>query len=248
MSIFAPKMANDYFEFRQFLVRQSRCAMKVGTDGTLLGAWAEMADSDRGDSPCRILDIGTGTGLMALMMAQRFPEAQVTAIDIDSEAVAQAADNVRQSPFAARINVLQADVCLFDDPEGFDLIVCNPPFFADALVCPDEQRATARHTISLSYSQLIDAVWRLLKPSGTFSVVVPTDCLSRLESAARLKGFFLSRRCSVKTTPKKSPKRQLIEYRKISVSEFVISEDVLETSPGVRSPWYHQLTKDFYLH
>lgn len=248
MSIFAPKMANDYFEFRQFLVRQSRCAMKVGTDGTLLGAWAGMADFDRGDAPLRILDIGTGTGLMALMMAQRFPKAQITAIDIDPEAVAQATQNSMESPFFAHITVLQTDVCQYADTDGFDIIVCNPPFFADSLVCPDEQRATARHTVNLSYEQLVDAVFRLLKPSGTFSVVIPTDCLSRLESAARLKGFFLSRRCSVKTTPKKFQKRQLIEYRKQSVTEVDISEEVLETSPGMRSPWYHQLTKDFYLH
>ena len=138
-------MSNDYFQFRQFRIRQQRCAMKVGTDGTLLGAWAQMLMA-RG----RILDIGTGTGLIALMMAQRFPDASVVGIDIDSEAVAQAQENVEESPFAQRITIRQADVLQFDDEGKFDAIVCNPPYFVNALTCPDQQRTTARKAIHMS--------------------------------------------------------------------------------------------------
>ena len=235
-------MANGYFQFKQFTVHQQHCAMKVGTDGTLLGAWA-LASA----GPCRVLDVGTGTGLIALMMAQRYPEAQVIAIDIDEKAVFQAQENVSASPFADRIQVLEADVQAFADSEKFDSIVCNPPFFEDSLVCPDPQRTEARHTVSLGYRQLMDSVFRLLKDDGRFSVIIPADCRSRLESEARLRGFFISRLCSVQTTPKKAPKRYMIEFAKHPVNETDITNGVLESSPQNRSDWYRELTQEFYI-
>ena len=191
-------MANGYFQFKQFTVHQQHCAMKVGTDGTLLGAWA-LASA----GPCRVLDVGTGTGLIALMMAQRYPEAQVIAIDIDEKAV-----------FQAR---------------------------------PDPQRAEARHTVSLGYRQLMESAFRLLKEDGHFSVIIPADCRSRLESEACLRGFFISRLCSVQTTPKKAPKRYMIEFTKQPVSEVITENGILCISPYERSPWYQQLTNEFYI-
>ena len=167
-------MANGYFQFKQFTVHQQHCAMRVGTDGTLLGAWAQASDG-----ACRILDIGTGTGLIALMMAQRYPQAMVTAIDIDDGAVRQAKENVSSSPFADRINVIKADVLTFEDMEKYDSIVCNPPFFEDSLTCPDPQRTEARHTVTLGYRQLMKSAFRLLKDDGRFSVIIPTDCRAR---------------------------------------------------------------------
>lgn len=235
-------MSNDYFQFRQFIVHQQRCAMKVGTDGTLLGAWAA-APSGK----CRILDIGTGTGLIALMMAQRFPESEVIGIDIDPEAVAQARENVRLSPFSERITIEQQDLIKFNDTEGFDVILSNPPYFVDSLECPDDQRTMARHTVSLTYDGLIRQAFRLLKDDGRLSLVIPAESRSLIESAASLSGFFLSRVCMVKTTPRKQPKRQLIEFRKHSVKELIIEEGIIEDSPNVRSAWYQQLTKDFYI-
>ena len=235
-------MSNDYFQFRQFIVHQQRCARKVGTDGTLLGAWA-LAPSGR----CRILDIGTGTGLIALMMAQRFPESSVLGIDIDPEAVAQATENVRLSPFSERINILQEDLMKFDDTECFDAIVSNPPYFVDSLECPDDQRTMARHTVSLTYEGLIRQSFRLLNDDGCLSLVIPSESRPLIESAASLEGFFLSRVCLIKTTPGKQPKRQLIEFRKHSVKELIIEEGIIEDSPNVRSSWYQQLTKDFYI-
>ena len=235
-------MSNDYFQFRQFIVHQQRCAMKVGTDGTLLGAWAA-APSVK----CRILDIGTGTGLIALMMAQRFPESEVIGIDIDPEAVAQARENVRLSPFSERITIDHQDLMKFDDTEGFNVIVSNPPYFVDSLECPDDQRTMARHTVSLTYDGLIRQAFRLLKDDGSLSLVIPAESRSLIESAASLSGFFLSRVCLVKTTPRKQPKRQLIEFRKHSVKELIIEEGIIEDSPNVRSAWYQQLTKEFYI-
>jgi len=235
-------MANGYFQFKQFTVHQQHCAMKVGTDGTLLGAWALASDS-----PCRILDIGTGTGLIALMMAQRYPQAKVTAIDIDDGAVRQAKENVSASPFADRINVIKADVLTFEEEEKYDSIVCNPPFFEDSLTCPDPQRTEARHTVSLGYRQLMEAAFRLLKDDGHFSLIIPSDCRERLESEAHLRGFFLSRVCSIQTTPKKAPKRYMIELSKQPVNEVDTTNGILESSPQVRSDWYRELTKEFYI-
>lgn len=235
-------MSNDYFQFRQFVVHQQRCAMKVGTDGTLLGAWAAAPSGQ-----CRILDIGTGTGLIALMMAQRYPEAEVTGIDIDEDAVAQADENVRLSPFSERVRIYRQDIVNFTDIIGFDAIVSNPPYFVDSLACPDDQRTIARHAVSLTYEQLMHQVYRLLKDEGRFSVVVPSDCRAKIEAAACLEGFFTTRVCLIKTTPRKQPKRQLIEFQKHPVSELDISEGVIEVSPNVRSEWYQQLTKEFYI-
>jgi tRNA1Val (adenine37-N6)-methyltransferase len=235
-------MANGYFQFKQFTVHQQHCAMKVGTDGTLLGAWALASES-----PCRILDIGTGTGLIALMMAQRYPQAKVTAIDIDDGAVRQSKENVSASPFVDRINVIKADVLTFEEEEKYDSIVCNPPFFEDSLTCPDPQRTEARHTVSLGYRQLMEAAFRLLKDDGCFSFIIPSDCRERLESEAHLRGFFLSRVCSIQTTPKKAPKRYMIELSKQPVNEVDTTNGILESSPQVRSDWYRELTKEFYI-
>lgn len=235
-------MSNDYFQFRQFVVHQQRCAMKVGTDGTLLGAWAAAPSGQ-----CRILDIGTGTGLIALMMAQRYPEAEVTGIDIDEDAVTQAVENVSLSPFSERVRIYRQDIVNFTDIIGFDAIVSNPPYFVDSLACPDDQRTIARHAVSLTYEQLMHQVYRLLKDEGRFSVVVPSDCRAKIEAAACLEGFFTTRVCLIKTTPRKQPKRQLIEFQKHPVSELDISEGVIEVSPNVRSEWYQQLTKEFYI-
>ena len=235
-------MANGYFQFKQFTIRQQHCAMKVGTDGTLLGAWAQASVGS-----CRVLDVGTGTGLISLMMAQRYPEAQVIAIDIDEKAVFQAQENVSASHFADRIKVIEADVQTFEDSEKFDSIVCNPPFFEDSLVCPDPQRTEARHTVSLGYRQLMAAAFRLLKDNGRFSVIIPADCRSRLESEAHIRGFFISRLCSVQTTPKKAPKRYMIEFLKHPVNEIDITNGILESSPQIRSDWYRELTQEFYI-
>lgn len=235
-------MANGYFQFKQFTVHQQHCAMKVGTDGTLLGAWALAAEGS-----CRILDIGTGTGLIALMMAQRYPKAQVSAIDIDDGAVRQAKENVSASPFADRINVTKADVLTFEEEERYDSIVCNPPFFEDSLTCPDPQRTEARHTVSLDYRQLMEATFRLLKDDGCFSLIIPFDCRERLESEAHLRGFFISRLCSVQTTPSKAPKRYMIEFTKHPVYEIDTNNGIIESSPQIRSDWYRELTQEFYI-
>ena len=234
-------MSKDSFTFKQFSVHQDRCAMKVGTDGTLLGAWTFAPNAE-----CRILDIGTGTGLIALMMAQRYPRAFITAIDIDSDACAQAKENVNNSPYKDRIEVICCDIRDYES-DMFDVIVSNPPYFNNSLECPDSKRSIARHSVILGYDALINSVRHLLKDNGTFSMIAPTDSVSRIESAAVLSGLFLSRKYNVRTLPDKAPKRCLLEFSKMFPTEIEIRVESIETTPKIKSNWYNNLTKDFYL-
>ena len=236
-------MSNNYFRFKQFSVSQELCAMKVGTDGTLLGAWAQIPDS----SNCTVLDIGTGTGLIALMLAQRYSTAHITAIDINTDAVAQAKRNVELSPFFNRIEVEEGDAVSYRSAQPFDAIVSNPPFFEQSLVSPDPQRTLARHSEALTYSQLVTTAQRLLADEGLFSVIIPAGYRSRLESEAVMAGLFVSRCCAVKTTMRKPCKRLLYEFRKHPAGQVITEEEVLEDPPGARSEWYQKLTKEFYL-
>lgn len=235
-------MSGRGFTFKQFDVQHDRCAMKVGTDGVLLGAWAEGGQ--------RILDIGTGTGLIALMMAQRYGEATITGVDIDHEAAMQARDNVSRTPFANRISIVESPVQnLTADTHGkFDAIVCNPPFFNDSLKNPDQQRAVARHADTLPYRQLFQTVAQLLTADGVFSAVIPSDCLSAFCTEAYMTNLTPSRRCAIRTTQRKQPKRCLIEFRHASCPhEFTSEEQCLQDAFGNRSGWYQQLTSDFYI-
>ena len=155
------------FRFKQFAVEQDDVAMKVGTDGVLLGAWANCEGAKR------ILDIGTGTGVIALQMAQRNAEAQIHAVEIDEAAAKRARANFDNSPWAERLNVEQTAVQEFSPAEKFDLIVSNPPYFVDSLLPPDTKRSTARHTHDLTFEELDNAVARLLAGDGKFALILP---------------------------------------------------------------------------
>ena len=227
------------FTFKQFTIHQDHCAMKVGTDGVLLGAWA----SGKGS---RILDIGTGTGLIALMMAQRFPEAQVTAIDIDANACRQARENIQASPFFDRIRVIETKIQDFEGG-GNDTIVSNPPFFMDSLKNPDTARLTARHTDELSYRDLFTSVKRLLTETGEFSAIIPSDYLERFISESCISGFFVSRRYGIRTVPKKAIKRYLLTFTKRQTERTDFQEVTLMDKDGRRSEWYQNLTDNFYI-
>lgn len=222
------------FQFKRFKIEQALCGMKVGTDGVLLGAWA------RGGS--RVLDVGTGTGIIALMMAQRYPEAQVLGIDIDEGAVRQATQNVGASPFARQISIAQTRVQDLDEAQAgrYDAVVSNPPFFIDALQAPDRQRNMARHAATMTYADLMTAANKLLNDEGELSVIVPFDYRRRMDDEAVFQGFFPSRVCAVKTTAKKPVRRYLLAYRKqpcrCEQTELVIGDEQ-----------YQSLTRDFYL-
>ena len=230
-------MSKDSFSFRQFTVRQERCAMKVGTDGVLLGAWACKKPAE---SPMRILDIGTGTGLIALFLAQRFPNATIEAIDIDDDAVTQAKENFAASPFADRLTSRRAYLQDEDEQERYDLVVCNPPFFVDSLTCPDDKRTMARHAKTLTLAELARKANQLLKTDGTLAVIIPSENKTTMESECIFNGMSLQRLCRVKTKMTKPEKRVMIEFGKHTDT---IYDEVLI----IGDDKYKALTGHFYL-
>lgn len=235
-------MSNNSFTFQKFTIHQDRCAMKVGTDGVLLGAWAHGGK--------RILDIGTGTGLVAIMMAQRFADAHVTAVEIDHNAALQVCNNANCSPFASRIGIVETSIQNFEvyGTQLFDSIVSNPPFFTDSLKNPDSQRATARHADTLPYRDLFTAVKRLLAEDGEFSAIIPSNCLTSFIAEAYLAHLVPIRRLAIRTTPRKQPKRLLVSFGHTSSESNATNEEQCLMNPdGSRSDWYINLTSDFYL-
>ena len=227
------------FRFKQFEIEQDRCAMKVGTDGVLLGAWAKGGR--------RILDIGSGTGLISLMMAQRFPEAEVVGIDMDADACGQARENVMASPFRDRVEI---ECCRLQDFGGagdFDAIVSNPPFFVDSLKNPDSKRTMARHTDSLPFRDLFAGVKRLLSDDGIFSAIVPVEVVEQFVAESCILGFYLIRKCGVKTVERKQPKRFMLSFAKHRISPYEEHVETMMDSQGNRSEWYRKITEEFYL-
>lgn len=240
------------FRFKQFEIEQDRCAMKVGTDGVLLGAWAQGGR--------RILDIGSGTGLISLMMAQRFPEAEVVGIDMDADACGQAKENVMASPFRDRVEIVccrlqdfGADGCALETAADlksfgvFDAIVSNPPFFVDSLKNPDSKRTMARHTDSLPFRDLFAGVKRLLSDDGIFSAIVPVEVVEQFVAESCILGFYLIRKCGVKTVERKQPKRFMLSFAKHRISPYEEHVETMMDSQGNRSEWYRKITEEFYL-
>lgn len=229
------------FQFRQFFVEQSRCAMKVGTDGVLLGAWAKGGD--------HILDIGTGTGVVALMMAQRYAGAIVDAIDVDQDAAYQATENVQHAPFSQRITVYRAALQNFRPARPYDSIVCNPPYFLDSLKAPDSSRSLARHASSdsMTFRDLFGFVKKHITAEGTLSVIVPVLSLDALETEAYLVGFRKTSQVLLKTTPRKPHSRVLVSFSKTLRGDVTQEQACLMNVDGSRSLWYQRLTEAFYI-
>ena len=245
-------MANSWFAFKRFRIEQAGTAMKVSTDGVLLGAWARV------ETFRRFLDIGTGTGLIALMLAQRAEETahaakeiHIDAIEIDRGAARQAAANVAASPWAERIAVRHAslqDFATRPDLRGFyDHIVSNPPYYTNDLRSPDPARDRARNTHWLTYEGLIAATVCLLAPEGIFSVILPDKEAKHFVTLAIMAGLHPWRRTEVSTMPSKPPKRVLLEFgTKIATPE-TDSLFIGNGTAGEFSEAYRAMTRDFYL-
>lgn len=218
--------------------------MKVGTDSDLLGTLAV--------GGIRILDVGTGTGVIALMMAQRFPEAQITALEIDDQAVIDAEANFSASPFARRIILHHTS---FQDyvkawPDSgclpFDCVVCNPPYFDKSLMCPDLGRTRARHSLSLPFDVLSFGAFSLLQEGGVFSVCIPHEVLDEFTSQCLFAGFTQQAIYRIQSVPRKvQPKRYVLVFRKGSVAVPVTETHCMRCDDGSRSPWYRELMRDF---
>lgn len=233
-------MSESSFLFKQFIVRHDRCAMKVGTDGVLLGAWAPVAEARTA------LDVGTGTGLIALQLAQRNASLRVTAVEIDAAAAAQAAENVSESPWPGRIDVVCTDFGNFQPACGFDLIVSNPPYFIDALPCPDLQRNTARHAGGLNYDLLFRRSALLLAEGGLVSIIVPSEVERAAEDAAWMQGLYPQHRTRVHTKAGKPARRVLMTFGR-QLGPVVEDALYIHQAGGDYSDDYRRLTGDFYL-
>lgn len=228
------------FQFKQFTIHQDRCALKVGTDGVVLGAWANVEGAKR------ILDIGTGTGLLALMAAQRNAEAWIDAVEIDDASAVQAAENVTASPWADRVRVHRMDVRRLRASDPYDLILCNPPFYAGEMDSPDARTGVAKHGGELTFAQLVEAVRTLLADDGRFACIIPLNREAELLELAESAWLGVERRCVLRYLEGRPPKRVLLELVRgggIAVEE----ELTVEHAPGAFTEAYRTLLKDFML-
>jgi len=236
-------MPNDVFEFKKFSIKQSKCAMKVGTDAVVLGAWVN-------DINCkRVLDIGTGTGVIALMLAQK-TNASIFALEIDKSSFEQAVDNVEESIFKGRISLINQSFQNYwrEVNEKFDLIVTNPPYFIDSLKSVDINRSTARHADVLPFSELIEGVKALLTASGKLCLILPKKEAEYFRKLAEQSGFYLTRLLRVRNSPdKEEDKRHVMQFEFNSTGYFESVLYIRTSSPPVYSLDYKNLTKDYYL-
>ncbi|MFT6185141.1 MAG: tRNA1Val (adenine37-N6)-methyltransferase [Flavobacteriales bacterium] len=229
------------FKFKHFQLFQDQCAMKIGTDGCLLGAWAKP------DQAVKALDIGTGTGLVACMLAQRFPNLQLDALELDSLAAAQATANVEGSPFQKRINVHEVNFLTWKK-EGYDYIVCNPPFFEEASSSANEgPRIQARQEKELSIGNLLSKAFECSTSDARMAIVWPARREAEALEAATKSGWCLIRTCALFPTPTKAVHRVLLEFSK--QAETVVTDKLVIEEFGRHqySEAYKSLLKDFYL-
>ncbi|MCS6833020.1 MAG: methyltransferase [Flammeovirgaceae bacterium] len=227
------------FIFKQFVIRQDKCAMKVGTDSLLLGAWV------KANEPKKILDIGTGTGILALMMAQKYPLAKIDAVEIDENAYRQAAENVLYSKFAQRIDVHHCSFQHFQTRETYDLIITNPPYFYHSKASAPERRL-ARHAESLPFEDILKKSISLLAEEGIFSLVLPIETSHSFIYLAQGYGLYCYQQCNVRTVQTKSPKRCLLSFSK-KVKPFFQEELTLQDHPEKYTEEYKLLTNEFLI-
>lgn len=229
------------FYFKQFNIEDNRCAMKVGTDGVLLGAWVDIAQAKQ------VLDVGTGSGVIALMLAQRTSaELTVDAIEVDKNSAEQALENVQQSPWANNIIVHHSPLQSFHSSKKYDLIVSNPPYFNNSLLPPEQTRVSARHTDTLAHHELLAYSKKSLAPAGRLAVILPFAEGKAFISMASITGLFCVRQCAFFSRKRKPQERWLLEF---AVEPCTIKTEklLLFADDNNWSEVYKDLTRDFYL-
>jgi len=235
-------MANNYFNFKQFTINQNKCAFKVGTDGVLFGACADLTGAER------ILDIGTGTGLVAIMSAQRC-NADIVAIEPDYSSYEQACENVNNCKWKTRIRVINQDLQKFSTyiDQKFNLILTNPPYFRDSLKSPDPGRTAARHTDTLNSNELLNGVSILLSDRGTFQLIMPYTEGTLFIAEAGGFGLFCTRLIKIKPFPSGEIIRLIMKFER---NRKPVTESFLSLETGTRHSYteeYKNVTRDFYL-
>ncbi|MEZ9229790.1 tRNA1(Val) (adenine(37)-N6)-methyltransferase [Vibrio amylolyticus] len=227
------------FNFKQFSIEGGHSGMPVSTDGVLLGAWARI------ESLRTLLDVGTGTGLLALMCAQRSEQLAITAVDIDHHAIESARYNFQKSPWSERINLHEGDILELTFEALFDGIICNPPYFNSGEQSQHTQRATARHTDTLSHKALLKRCYDLTTPSGSASFILPAVEGEQLIALANTQNWHVRRLCHMKTTEVKKASRLLIELSKVK-AEIQENSLTIHNNEGY-SDDFRALTQNFYL-
>lgn len=235
-------MGGNEFIFKQFTLKQDQCAMKVGTDGVLIGAWCPVENINS------ILDIGTGSGLISIMLAQR-TNAQITAIDIDADCCAQAVGNISATKWETRLSVECTSLQDYTKKHtcGYDLIVSNPPYFVDSLQTPDHKRNTARHAATLTHEELIHCSTRLLNPSGLLCLILPVTEATNIIVEALASGLHLAKLCKVYSSPSKEIRRMLCFELTDKEIQYSTQTLVIHSENGEYTDDYKALTRDFYL-
>jgi tRNA1Val (adenine37-N6)-methyltransferase len=235
-------MANDFFSFKEFTIKQNIAVFKVGTDGVLLGACSDLSGASG------ILDIGTGTGLIAIMSAQR-SNAEITAIEPEIKSWNQACQNVLECKWRERINVINKSLTEYSHSTGlkFDIIISNPPYFSDSLKNPDENKSVTRHSDSLTSSEILEGVSSLLNPMGSLQLILPYAEGTLFIAEASQYGFFCNRIIKIKPVPTGDIKRLILKFERLRKP---VLEKFLTIETGVRHKYtedYKEVTKDFYL-
>lgn len=244
MSVQKTALRDNGFTFKQFFIAHDNCAMKVGTDGVLLGAWAPVTQVDT------ILDIGTGSGLLALMLAQRTPETSlIDAVELDTAATQQAQENVQASPWASRITVHQADIRHWAPPVNrrYSLIVSNPPFFEQGSACSSAERAQARYTTTLSYPALLSCAQQWITDQGLFCLILPAMTADEFITQANQLGWQLRLRTDVAGKEHRPSQRVLLGLS-LQPGTLTHTELAIRGADNLYSPAHRQLTRDFYLY
>lgn len=233
-------MSNS-FQFKQFSIVQDKCAMKVGTDSVLLASWCKIRKG-------KVLDIGSGTGVMSLMLAQRDKSIYVDAIDINKAAYLQTKENIAHSPWSSRVKAYHSSLQHFNTDKTFQVIITNPPYFSNAFKSPEQDRNEARHNDALSWEDLLVGVKKHLSTEGLFVVVLPSQAHESFIALAQKKGLFLARKCLVFPNPLKKAKRVLMEFKQQETSVVYEELTIEKEERHHYTEEYVNLTKDFYLH
>ena len=228
------------FEFKKFKIHQNNAAMKIGTDGILLGAWADLSDKKKG------IDIGSGTGIISIMLCQRNEILEIDSIEVSEKAVLDAKKNIKNCKWNERINLIHKDLRLFSTENKYDLIISNPPYFQKSLKPKDLDRLKARHEVSLNYKDVLNFSEKHLLKNGTINLILPIDQKQEVIEYAEKFGLYVSKECIVFPKPNKNPHRLLIELSKIKKTFESQSLTIENDGRHNYTDNYKKLTREFY--
>jgi tRNA1Val (adenine37-N6)-methyltransferase len=236
-------MPNDYFQFKQFIIHQDRCAMKVSTEACILGGWF----GNQHLQHKTVLDIGSGTGLLMLMLAQKWP-GKIHGIEIDSEAAAQLKENIRLSPWNEKCLVFNGDIRGYTLPVVYDFIISNPPFYEKQLASPSNAVNLARHSSLLTLEELLKAIDVNLSNTGSFGIILPKDRAIYFEKLSIDNGFCLIQKLHIRHSPAHAPFRTVMHFSRKAEKPAILQELVIRDREGIYTDEFTGLLKDYYLY